>query len=60
MAGTIGFAISDHKLQTIGILNETIGLLLCVLTGFLFGLVIGMFGRPWEIGKWPTEEMTSR
>lgn len=45
MASTIGFAISDHKLQTIGILNETIGLLLCVLIGFLFGLVVGMLGK---------------
>lgn len=60
MAGTIGFAISDRKLQTIGVLNETIGLLLCVLIGFLFGLVIGMLGRTWETGKWPSEEMTSR
>ncbi|XP_046683070.1 uncharacterized protein LOC124369234 isoform X2 [Homalodisca vitripennis] len=60
MASTFGFVTKDWKLQKIGVLNELMGLLLCVLIGFLYGLIIGCLS--WEspdVAMWPTPEMIS-
>ncbi|KAL1129096.1 hypothetical protein AAG570_013627, partial [Ranatra chinensis] len=61
MAGMFGTVIKDKKLQKMGVCNELLGLLLCVLIGFLFGILVGVTGNHWVIGTgdWPTDEMIS-
>lgn len=39
LAATFGAAIKDHQLQYWGVKNEIIGILLCILVGFLFGII---------------------
>uniref|UniRef100_A0A1B6KVF1 DUF389 domain-containing protein n=1 Tax=Graphocephala atropunctata TaxID=36148 RepID=A0A1B6KVF1_9HEMI len=61
MASIFGFVTKDWKLQKIGVLNEFLGLLLCVLIGFLYGIIIACFS--WEspdVPMWPTPEMLNR
>lgn len=61
MAWTFGTVIQDHGLQRIGIKSELIGLSICIVTGFLFGLVCGPLDRVWGgRGQLPTTEMQSR
>jgi len=59
-----GVVIKNRSLWVMGIKNELIGLLLCVIIGFLLGLVIGpvnLDGAGWgNGGSWPTSEMSSR
>lgn len=57
MAGTFGFMIKDRNLQTLGIMNELFGLLLCVVIGYLFGIIVELSNIQWGNGFWPTEEM---
>ncbi|XP_023222454.1 uncharacterized protein LOC111623946 [Centruroides sculpturatus] len=60
LAGTFGTVIQDGPLRNLGIKTEILGLLLCILFGFLFGLISGPFSNQWVQGDWPTKEMTSR
>lgn len=60
MASTFGFATKDWKLQKIGLLNEMLGLLLCVLIGFLCGLLVGYWHWESPDFTWPTGKMLSR
>ncbi|XP_067003055.2 uncharacterized protein [Anabrus simplex] len=60
LAGTLGTMIADRYLQKMGIRNELLGLLTCLIIGFLFGCAIGLSTDKWGDGEWPTEEMTSR
>jgi uncharacterized membrane protein YeaQ/YmgE (transglycosylase-associated protein family) len=60
MAGTFGTVIMDRQLQKMGVLNELIGLLVCLVVGFIFGLVAGLVNDDWGNGGWPTVEMISR
>jgi uncharacterized hydrophobic protein (TIGR00271 family) len=39
LAATFGAAIKDHQLQFWGMKNEIVGILLCILVGFLFGVI---------------------
>lgn len=38
VAATFGTLIHDWKLQKLGIINGLIGLLLCLIIGFLYGI----------------------
>jgi hypothetical protein len=60
MAATFGTAIADRKLQKIGLRSETIGLLISLIFGFIFGLLVGTTEDTWGTGEWPTEEMKDR
>lgn len=40
LAATLGFIIKDHKLQWWAIGNEVIGIYLCIVVGYLFGIVV--------------------
>jgi uncharacterized hydrophobic protein (TIGR00271 family) len=39
LAATFGAVIKDHKLQYWGLSNEIIGIFMCILVGFVFGLI---------------------
>ncbi|XP_077990865.1 uncharacterized protein LOC144445193 [Glandiceps talaboti] len=57
LAGTFGTVIAHVKLRNLGMKTEIIGLLLCIICGFIFGLVLGTWG---DVLGWPTEAMSSR
>ena len=56
--------IKHHDLWRLGLVNELIGLGLCLLVGFIFGLVTGavnVTGANWgSTDSWPTSKMHSR
>ncbi|KAG8224455.1 hypothetical protein J437_LFUL003178 [Ladona fulva] len=60
VTATFGVVIADRKLQLIGIRTELTGLGLCLLFGFIFGLIVGSAENPWGTGEWPTSEMKGR
>lgn len=60
MASTFGFVTKDWKLQSIGVLSELLGLLLCVLIGFLYGISITYLSWESPDFNWPTPEMVYR
>ena len=39
LAGVFGHAISNVKLRNLGIKSELVGLTICILIGFLLGLI---------------------
>ncbi|CAI9727185.1 Hypothetical predicted protein [Octopus vulgaris] len=63
LAGTFGIVIQNYSLRNLGLRSESIGLALCIICGFIFGLIIGAIqlqGLPGYIDEWPTMEMKSR
>ncbi|XP_077869425.1 uncharacterized protein LOC144360731 [Saccoglossus kowalevskii] len=56
LAGTFG-AVIAHKLRNQGVKTELIGLIICIIIGFVYGLLLGSWGD--QLG-WPTKEMASR
>ena len=64
LAGTFGHVIKVYELRNLGVKSEIKGLLICVVIGFLFGLIsggIGLNGAVWgSSDSWPTIEMKSR
>ncbi|XP_050433944.1 uncharacterized protein LOC126841479 isoform X2 [Adelges cooleyi] len=55
-AATFGTMIKDKKLRNMGIVNEIIGLVFCVIIGFGFGLTISYFDER-DPSQWVTKEM---
>ncbi|XP_046994912.1 uncharacterized protein LOC124606868 [Schistocerca americana] len=60
MAGTVGTIIKDKELMKMGILNEIFGLLICLLEGFICGIVVGLVAEHFALNRWPTVEMVTR
>lgn len=61
LAVCFGTFVFDFGLVCQGLVTEGMGLLLCVLTGFLSGLVFGPFAQDQDgLFAWPTSEMSSR
>ena len=60
LAGIFGAVISDTPLRNRGIKNESISLLLCILIGFLCGLIFSAWIEFYGASKWPTDEMIQR
>ncbi|XP_014773846.1 uncharacterized protein LOC106871741 [Octopus bimaculoides] len=63
LAGTFGTVIQNYSLRNLGLRSESIGLALCIICGFIFGLIIGAIhlqGVTGYIDEWPTMEMKSR
>ncbi|XP_049798318.1 uncharacterized protein LOC126253084 isoform X3 [Schistocerca nitens] len=60
MAGTVGTMIKDKELMKMGILNEIFGLLICLLEGFICGIVVGLVAEHFALNRWPTVEMVTR
>ncbi|XP_022257205.1 uncharacterized protein LOC106472976 [Limulus polyphemus] len=60
-AGTFGFIISDHELRNMGLISELIGLGICTVFGFLFGITFGnIYFQFRSHSKLLTQEILSR
>ncbi|XP_027844257.2 uncharacterized protein LOC114124989 [Aphis gossypii] len=55
-AATFGTMIKNKKLRNMGIVNEIIGLILCVIIGFAYGLTATFFDKR-DCSQWITNEM---
>jgi uncharacterized hydrophobic protein (TIGR00271 family) len=60
LASTFGSVIKDKKLQYWGLKNELIGIFLCIIVGFVFGLIICGIDFGFKDMKQLTPEMASR
>lgn len=63
LAGTFGITIRNSPLRNLGIRSECIGLTLCIICGFIGGLLVGAIqhqGLTGYMDEWPTMEMKSR
>lgn len=63
MAMTFGTVIRDWSLVKIGLVNELIGLLICLLVGYFFGIILQLpwSHGPWkDVAVWPTGQMVAR
>ncbi|XP_065303365.2 uncharacterized protein [Dermacentor albipictus] len=67
MAITFGIIVRDTALTKLGLKTELIGLLICLLFGFFFGLLNAFWGdippyegSSWSPSRWPNPEMSSR
>eukprot|EP00602_Paraphysomonas_sp_CaronLab_P002994 CAMPEP_0185032222 /NCGR_PEP_ID=MMETSP1103-20130426/20149_1 /TAXON_ID=36769 /ORGANISM="Paraphysomonas bandaiensis, Strain Caron Lab Isolate" /LENGTH=662 /DNA_ID=CAMNT_0027568037 /DNA_START=53 /DNA_END=2041 /DNA_ORIENTATION=+ len=57
MALTFGTVINDRSLTLLGLKSELVSLLLCVVVGFIIGIISIFIGTA---GLWPTDEMKGR
>lgn len=60
LASTFGTIIKDHKLQFWGLRNEIVGVLLCVVVGYFFGVTVCLMNYISGVEIRPTKEMLSR
>ena len=60
LAGIFGVVVGDSKLRNLGIINELISLVICVLSGFVMGLVVCPWIETYGVPQWPTQEMVGR
>lgn len=67
MAITFGIIVRDRALTKLGLKTELIGLFICLLFGFFFGLLNAFWGdippyegTSWSPSRWPNPEMSSR
>lgn len=67
MAITFGIIVRDTALTKLGLKTELIGLFICLLFGFFFGLLNAFWGdippyegTSWSPSRWPNPEMSSR
>jgi uncharacterized hydrophobic protein (TIGR00271 family) len=62
LASVFGKVIKDQKLQYWGLRNEIIGIFLCILVGFVFGLIISIidYFSNYPLAKGLTSEMLAR
>lgn len=67
MAITFGIIIQDRFLVKVGLKTELLGLFLCLVFGFIFGLMNAFWGdippyqgTSWSPSRWPNPEMSSR
>lgn len=60
MSLTFGMIIADKELMCIGFKSLSIGIIISIVFGFLFGLIIGSTEMPWGWNDWPTDEMKGR
>ncbi|CAN8001647.1 unnamed protein product [Ixodes hexagonus] len=67
MAITFGIIVRDKALTKLGLKTELIGLFICLLFGFFFGLLNAFWGdippyegTSWSPSRWPNPEMSSR
>ena len=60
LGGVFGTAIQDKSLRNYGIAIELLSILICILTGFMFGLICCPFVEHFALTQLPTLEMVSR
>ena len=54
MGITFGIIIKDWRMFCTGLISEILGLVLCVIVGFMVTLVFGQNGEEWD---WPNPEV---
>lgn len=60
LAGVFGAVIQDSKLTMKGVRHEAQALLICILVGFVLGLIVCPAVEQMALPQWPTLEMLSR
>jgi len=60
LAGIFGTVIGDPKLRNLGIWNELMSLGICIIVGFVLGLIVCPWIEAYGATEWPTREMRSR
>ena len=61
LAGTFGVIIGDVDLRNRGIQHEVISLVICIMIGFVLGMMSCIIGvETYGISQWPTPEMVNR
>ena len=60
LAGVFGTVIGDSKLRNLGVINELFSLCICILAGFVMGLMVCPWIETYGVPQWPTTEMHSR
>merc|ERR1719312_837969 len=60
LAGIFGSVIEDKKIRNVGIRVELWSLFLCVLIGFIMGLIYCPFVEHYQLNQFPTTEMVGR
>ncbi|XP_070490390.1 uncharacterized protein [Chironomus tepperi] len=60
LAATLGAIIKNHKLQFWGLRNEIIGIVLCIVVGYFFGILVCVTDYIFDIQIKLTSEMLSR
>merc|ERR1712228_1156564 len=58
LAFTFGVTLKEVNMATIGLKNEILSLIICVITGFITGFFYALLSK--NINDWPTEQMSSR
>ena len=59
LGATLGFTLKKPSLVKLGLVNECISLVLCILVGMFIGVIVVAIGTP-AVQNWPSGEMTSR
>ena len=60
LAGVFGAVVGDSKLRNLGVVNELLSLVICLVWGFVMGLVVCPWIEWGGVERWPTQEMVSR
>ena len=60
LAGVFGAVVGDSKLRNLGVVNELLSLVICLVWGFVMGLVVCPWIEGGGVERWPTQEMVSR
>lgn len=60
LAATFGGVIKNHVLQFWGLRNEIIGIVLCIVVGYFFGIIVCVTDYVFDIQITLTSEMLSR
>uniref|UniRef100_A0A336LZL7 CSON006277 protein n=1 Tax=Culicoides sonorensis TaxID=179676 RepID=A0A336LZL7_CULSO len=60
LAATFGTVIKDRSLQSMGVINEFIGIFMATLVGFIFGIIICSLDDRYGVGEGLTNEILSR
>ena len=60
LAGIFGAVIKDDALRDKSVVRELISLSVCILIGFVLGVIFVPWIDTYGVEKWPTVEMTSR
>lgn len=60
LAGIFGAVVLDKDLRSLGMKVELISLIMCILLGFVLGLIFSPWIEYYGVTQWPTPEMVSR
>ena len=52
LAGIFGAVVGDSKLRNLGVVNELISLVICVLSGEFIHLNVSILFTWWQVSRW--------